>query len=128
MIDTETTETLAIEDVYTELEDGRAMNALAGGMAIKFHRQFPLIDGLILACKGRDIITDLGQGDINLGRRLIVYREEPIMHPQTGIQVGIDNEILDRARVTQVMPGTSKAELAGGKKDAPKRLDRVITQ
>jgi hypothetical protein len=128
MIDTETSEILATEDVYDEVEDLPTMRILAEGMAIKFHRDFPLVDGLIIEQKRENIFTDLGENVIKLRRRLIVYREEPIKHPLTGKVLGADNEILGHARVTQVMPEMSKAELVDVRPEAIKSQDRVITE
>ena len=128
MIDTETSEILATEDVYDEVKDLPALRMLAEGMAIKFHREFPLVDGLVIEQKRGDIFIDLGKNDIKLRRRLIVYREEPIKHPLTGKVLGADNEILGHARVTQIMPEMSKAELLSVRPEAIKPLDRVITE
>ncbi|MCK4389830.1 MAG: hypothetical protein KAV83_06300 [Desulfobacterales bacterium] len=128
MIDAETSEILATEDVYDEVKDLPALRSLAEGMAVKFHRDFPLLDGLVIQKKGKYIFTDIGQNKIKLQRRLIVYREEPVKHPVTGKILGSDNIIIGRARVTQVMPGMSKGELFDVKKGAVKRLDRVITE
>lgn len=129
MIDTQTSEILAAEDVYGEIKDLPALRNLAEGMAIKFHRDFPLVDGLVIQRKGKDIFTDLGEDVIKLRRRLIVYREQqPIKHPLTGKVLGADNEIIGRARVTQVMPEMSKAELLEQKAGAVRRLDKVITE
>jgi hypothetical protein len=97
-------------------------------MAIKFHREFPLLGGLVIQSKGKQIFTDLGKGKIKLQRRLIVYREEPIEHPVTGKVLGADNEILGHARVTQVLPEMSRAELLDDKGGTIKRLDKVITE
>jgi TolB-like protein len=128
MIDTETSEIMATEDVYDEAKDLPALRSLAEGMAIKFHREFPLLGGLVIQSKGKQIFTDLGKGKIKLQRRLIVYREEPIEHPVTKKVLGADNEILGRARVTQVLPEMSRAELLDDKGDTIKRLDKVITE
>ena len=128
MIDTETSEILATEDVYDEAKDLPALRSLAEGMAIKFHREFPLLDGLIIEQKGKHVFTDLGQEKIKLHRRLLIYREEPIKHPVTGKRVGSDNLIMGRARVTQVMPEMSKTEVLTGKTRSIKRLDKVITE
>ncbi len=43
MIDTETSDILAFEDVYSETKDRQSMQTLAHGMAIKYHRDFPLV-------------------------------------------------------------------------------------
>jgi hypothetical protein len=128
MIDTETSEILATEDVYDEIKDLPALRALAEGMAVKFHREFPLVDGLVVEKKRKDIFTDLGENKIKLGRRLVVYREEPIKHPLTGKMLGADNEIIGYARVTQVMSEMSKAELIDVGAETIKPLDRVITE
>ncbi|PXF60275.1 MAG: hypothetical protein C4B58_00070 [Deltaproteobacteria bacterium] len=128
LIDTETSEILSTQDVYGEVKDLPALRSLAEGMAIKFQRDFPLVDGLVIEKKGKDIFTDLGQDVIKLFRRVIVYREEPVKHPETGRVLGANNKIIGCARVTQVMPGMSKAELLDGKPGAVRRLDRVITE
>ncbi len=128
MIDTETSEILAAQDVYDELKDLPALRSLAEGMAIKFHRDFPLVDGFILECKGEDIFTDLGEDVIKLRRRLIVYREEPIKHPISGKVLGADNIIMGHARVNQVMLNMSKAKLTDVKTEKVKSFDRVITE
>ena len=128
MIDTETSEILAVEDVYDEIKNLQALGILAEGMAIKFHREFPLIEGLVVQRKGNHIFTDLGEGKIKAQRRLLVYREEPIKHPVTGKILGSDNEIIGKARVNQVMPELSKAEIVDEKGDDIKPLDKVITE
>jgi hypothetical protein len=128
MIDTETSEIIATEDVFNEIKDLPALISLAAGMAIKFHREFPLLDGIIIQSKGKHIFTDLGQGQIKLQRRLIVYREEPITHPVSGKILGADNEILGRAKVTQVLPEMSKAQVIDPAAKTIRRLDKVITE
>jgi hypothetical protein len=97
-------------------------------MAIKFHIDFPLAEGFIIQQKGKAIFSDLGQEKIKIHRRLIVYREDPIKHPVTGKIVGSDNVILGRARVTQVMPEMSKAQILDGELGEIRPLDKVITE
>jgi len=128
IIDTETSEILATEDVYDEIKDLPGLRTLAEGMAIKFHRDFPLLEGLVIKQKGKHVFTDLGQDQIKLHRRLIIYREEPIKHPKTGKVIGADNVILGRARVVQVMPEISKAEVEEGEVSSIRPLDKVITE
>ena len=128
VIDTETSEILASEDVYDEVKDLKGLKVLAEGMAIRIHRKFPLLTGTIIKKKGKWIFTDLGDDKIRLQRRLIIYHEEPIKHPVTGKLLGTDNEILGRARVVQIMPGMSKAELLNGKSASVKPMDKVISE
>ncbi|MGA1863525.1 MAG: CsgG/HfaB family protein, partial [bacterium] len=128
MIDTETSDILASEDVYGEIKDINALMSLAEGMAVKFHKDFPLVNGLIIKCKEKEIVTDLGHDVIKLYRRLIVYRDEEIKHPLTNKILGADTKIIGRARITQVMPNMSQAELEGCKAEVIDRLDKVITE
>ncbi len=128
MIDTETSDILAVVDIYDEVTDIRLLRSLSEGMAIKFHREFPLIDGVVVQKKGNSIFSDLGKGKVKVRRRLIVFREEPVKHPVTGKWLGSDNVILGRARVTQVMPELSKANILDGKTETIKPLDKVITE
>lgn len=128
MIDTETAEILAAEDVYDEGKDLRTLSSLSAGMAVKFHREFPLVFGMVVQHKGGDIFTDLGQGVVKVPRRLIVYRESPIIHPVSGKVLGSDNLILGRLRVTQVMEDLSKAKLLGGDDAQIKLMDKVVSE
>ena len=128
MIDTETSEIIATVDVFDEGNSFASFKSMAQGMAIKFHRDFPLVDGQIIKCKGNDIFTDLGENVIKLRRGLIVYREEPIKHPLTKNIFGLDTQIIGRARVTQVQPQISKAELVDIEQPIVMAQDRVITQ
>jgi TolB-like protein len=128
MIDTETSQLLASKDVYGEEKSLPGLKTLSEGLAVKFHQEFPLIDGLVVQKKGKLIFTDIGQDKTKLARRFIVYREEPIKHPVTGKILGTDNTIIGRARVTQVMPDLSKAEVVEGEAKEIKPLDKVITE
>ena len=128
LIDTETSLIMATADVYDENSNLMALNALSEGLAIKFHREFPLLNGLVIKTSGNNIFTDLGAGKTKLQRRFIVYREEPIKHPVTGKLLGSDNVILGRVRVVQVMPELSKAEILDPKTDSIKQMDKVITE
>ncbi len=128
MIDTETSEILATQDVYNELKDLVALKTLSEGMAIKFHRDFPLVDGLVIQQKGDYIFIDLGQDMVKLQRRFIAYREEPIKHPVTGKILGSDNVITGYMRVTQVTKYLSKAKILDRDAASIKPLDKVIAE
>ena len=128
MIDTETSGILTSVDVYGESKDLPAIRTLTEGLATKIHREFPLIGGVVLQQKGNAIFTDLGQNKTKIDRKLIIYHEEEIKHPLTGKVLGADNQILGRARVVQVMPEMSKAEILTSNSGSIKRLDKVITE
>lgn len=127
-IDTETSEILDAEDIYSEAKDLTAFKLMADAMALKFHRKFPLVGGIIIDTKGRFIITDMGEEKIGIQKRLIVYRDEPIRHPLTGKILGADNEIIGRALVKQVSANITKAELVEPQKQDVDRFDKVITE
>lgn len=127
-IDTETSEILSTVDVYDEAKDLSGLRGLAEGMALKFHRNFPLLSGMVIQTKGEHVITDLGKDKLGAQRRLILYRETPVKHPVTGKLLGEDNVILGFARITQIMPKMSKAAISSVKRGPIQGLDRVITQ
>jgi len=128
IIDTETSEIIETADVYDEAGDLPALKKLAEGLAIKFHRAFPLLEGLIVQQQDKFIFTDLGKDQIKVQRRLILFREEPVKHPVTGKVLGADNVIIGRARITQVMPDLSKAEISTDQNIPVKAMDKVITE
>ena len=125
MIDTETAEILATEKVFCDKRDAAALNFLAESMAVKFHNDFPMLQGIIIKRTGRQIVTDLGEDKISLNGRLIIYREN---NPETGRMPKAKSVILGYARVTQVLQDMSKAELISGSLDEIKELDRIIVQ
>jgi TolB-like protein/tetratricopeptide (TPR) repeat protein len=127
-IDTETSEILDAEDVYSEAKDLTAFKLMADVMALKFHRKFPLVGGIVIEKKGRFIFADMGEEKIGIQKRLIVYRDAPIRHPLSGKIVGADNQIIGRAMVKQVSAKTTKAELIEPKKHNVDRFDKVITE
>ena len=119
MIDTETSEIMAIEKIYSGDKGLVALNFLAESMAIQFHNDFPMLRGVVIKRKDRHIFTDLGRNTIPLRGRLIIYREnDPKTH----------NSILGYARIMQVLPDMSKAEVISGRIDEIRELDRVVLQ
>jgi len=119
VIDTETSEIMATEKIYSGDKGLVALNFLAESMAVQFHNDFPMLRGVVIKGKERHIFTDLGRNSIPLRGRLIIYREND---PKTY------NSILGYARITQVLPNLSKAELISGSIDAIRELDRVVLQ
>jgi len=127
MVDTETSEILASEDVYGESMELSAIRELAQGLAVKFHQEFPLVGGMVVQNKNGALMLDLGQSVLKPNRRVIVFREEPVVHPVTGKTLGMDNTILGYAQVNQVMDSMSKANMVSPENSA-KALDKVITE
>lgn len=128
MIDTETSDILAMEDVYSQTKDRQTMQLLAHGLAMKYHRGFPLVGGKVVSKRGKNVITDLGAQEVKLLRRILIYQESPVHHPNTGMFLGVDKEILCRARITMVDTQISKAELLGEASNQVRELHKVITE
>ncbi len=128
LIDTETSDILSAQDVYSEGKDLRALSLLANGMTLKFHRDFPVLEGVVVSKKGNTVFTDLGQGAVKLQRRLIIYRDKAVDKKMNNGQVGADQEVLGTARVTQVMDQMSKAKINDTRGSEINDMDRVITK
>ena len=128
MVDVETSKVICKQEVRETWEDGHGGGDMAERLAIMFHQDFPLIDGHIIKKQGKTITVDQGQDKIKPGRRLIIFREEPVIHPVTGKRVGMDIRILGHARVIEVLPETAVARLTDSDEKAVSRLDRFITE
>ena len=129
LIDNKTSRILAIKDVYNDSKDYSALKSLAGKLAEKFHREFPLIDAMITQTTGKKFIAELGKWKANMGWPLIVYREdEPQRNPVTGRMLGSDSKIIGDACIDQLMKGKCGATLVSDQKLEIRIGDRVITQ
>lgn len=128
VIDTETGDILAVEDVYRDAAAPPGLRETADGLAALLHRDFPLTAGGVLKREGRVVFSDLGTGDIAPRRRVLVFREIPVVHPVTGQLLGADSQILALCRVAQVFPGMSKAEIQEGDPQGITLTDRMVAQ
>lgn len=128
VVDCETAEILATSDAYSEAADLQGFKHLAGTLALNIHRDFPLVDGIVIEKQGKMIFTDLGTEKIRAQRRMLVYDDRPVRHPSTGTQLGVDHRILAKARVVQCDETLSKAELLTGFDPSIAPHHKVITQ
>jgi TolB-like protein len=128
MIDTETAEIIAIEDVYNEARDLPSIKSLAQGTAIKFHLDFPLIIGDIIEALKKDVLFNIGKKRLRFNRRIIVFKETPVIHAETGHSLGTNSEIVDHARITQIGNELSKAEMYDGRSFKTDHTYKVITE
>ena len=128
MIDVETSKIISTHEMGADLIDSFSAGNMAEGLALKLHQDFPLIDGHIIEMKGKNMVVDIGQNGTKPGRRLIIFRGEPVIHPVTGKTVGTDIRVVAHAVVTQVLPETSRAMVLDADEGGVNRLDRVITE
>jgi hypothetical protein len=63
-IDVDTSMVLAAADVYGEDLTPRTLKTLMEGLAWKFQRHFPLVEGFVMAKEGEHITTDLSEHDL----------------------------------------------------------------
>ena len=128
VIDCETSEILDTVDAYSEVVDLRGLRDMAEALALNLHRDFPLVDGIVVEKKGRMIFTNLGTEKIRVQRRMLVYDDRPVRHPVSGVPLGVDHRILAKARVVQCDKALSKAELEAGFDPSIQARHKVITQ
>jgi len=128
LVDTETSEILATEDVFSEHDGVQTFQHLSDGLAIKFHRDFPLVAGQILKCKGNHIFISLGREELAHNRSLVIFNEEDIRDSQSGQLLGSDYVVIGRARLTQFLKEISKAELSNCSPDHVNENYKVITE
>jgi len=117
MIDTETSEIVATEKLYSAREGIPGMSFLAQALAVRFHNHIPMLGGIVVDRKGDSIFTSLGEGDASKNTRVMIYRDN-----STG------SAVLGHGRITQVSADMSKAEMIQGSPDAIRKLDWVIVQ
>jgi hypothetical protein len=128
VIDSETAEILTTVDVYSETHSLIGYREMAQSLALKIHREFPLVDGRVLERQGAIVFTDLGRPKLRCQRRLIVYQDRPLKQPDTGRFLGYDYQVLGKARVIQCGQDHSKARLQAGDQYQIEPQQKVITQ
>jgi TolB-like protein len=125
MIDTETSEIMATEKIYSSKNDTSALNFLAQSLSVRLHNDFPMLGGIVVTRQGSNIFTSLGQDKVAMNARLIIYREKT---REGDSAPGSYSTVLGYARVTQVLKDMSKAELTMDRPDDIRILDRVVAQ
>jgi TolB-like protein len=128
VIESETGTILCTADVYGENKTLPGLKTYARAMALKLHRQFPLVEGRLIEKKGDHILTDLTLEELCAQRRLLIYAKSPVLHRESGRQVGVDYDVLGAARVFQANEQISKARLQSDASPDISPRHFVITQ
>ena len=122
---------MATKDVYGQDKSLSHIHFILNGLALKFKHAFPVVEGLVVKVKGKEVFADLGKNKkLKKEMKFIIYREgEKIVHPVTGKVLGSDPEILGEATVVQVFDDLSKGKLIVTE-EIPEiqEQDRVITK
>ena len=127
----ETAVVLAAEDVYGEDLTPPTMKTLLEGLAWKFQRRFPLIEGFVMSKEGQHLITDLAEAQgIRQHMKLLIFRPgEEFKYPQSGRLLRKPDKIIGEARVTAVTADLSEATLLLSESSGEvQEADRVITK
>ncbi len=112
-VDVETAVVLAAEDVYGEDLTPRTMKTLMEGLAWKFRRHFPLLEGFVMEKDGKRLTIDLAEDQgIKRYMKLIVFRSgKTLTHPRTGRLLRKPDKLLGEARIVAVTEDLSEAVL-----------------
>lgn len=131
LVDLETSEVLAAEDVYGEEMDLRQLRELMEGLAFKFRQRLPLLEGLVLQSEGKELMVDLGNKmAVRKSMRLHIFRRgKELKHPVTGKILGAPSKTLGEARIEAVFDDFSQATMMHSEQSSDvQQLDQVITK
>jgi len=127
-VDTETAEILAVVDAFAETASSDGLKQTAEQLAIKLHREFPVVEGEILDRQRRVIFIDLGSDQLRAQRRILIVNKEPVKHPVSGQPLGYDYKVIGRARLFQIQQAFSRGELYSDHTAGIEPRDGVVTQ
>ncbi len=105
LINVETTECLAIQDVYGQDKSKENLRYLLEGLASKLAYSVPVMEGKILGIKGKEIFIDIGTSryyNLKKGIKCIAYRSEPFI--LDGVNLGVDTSILGTLSIERANP------------------------
>ncbi len=113
LVNTETSTVLEAKDVFGQDKAISQIQYLTNGLALKLKHSFPLIEGMVIKAKGKDIYADFGSFKrIKKEMKFIVFRQgETIVHPLTGKVLGSETEELGLATVVSVFEDMSIGRL-----------------
>ncbi|MBF0559750.1 MAG: hypothetical protein HQL08_13335, partial [Nitrospirae bacterium] len=115
VINIETSEIMAVRDVYTEDKSPSAVKEIMESLAAKIAESFPLVEGIVITQKQGEVVSDLGKtSKIRKRMGVIVYRKgTEIKHPKTGKSLGWDTITLGDGYIEDVEDEFSKIRLSG---------------
>lgn len=132
VVDVETSAILAEKDAYLEgspvsLKD---LMKLMEGLTIKINNQFPLVEGQVAGIEGRTLTAQIPpKVALPQGAKFIIFKEQPVLHPQTKHPLGNQTIPLAEARITDWRGGQVIAVLINPKESAKiGKNTKVITK
>jgi len=118
LVDNETTQILAVKDVYSDTKDKQSIHRMVDSLSIRIHNEFPIVTGTIQHIEDNNIHISLGKKQLKAQNRLIVYAQSPSTKAP---------EIIGFARLADSDMNSSKITIVHRKRPISIN-DRVITQ
>lgn len=130
LIDTESATIISAQTAYSDKISMYYISEMVNNLSRKFKSDLPVVNGLVINIQSNQLTLDFGTNKgVKKGMKCIVYREgNPIVHPVTGKVIGRMVKQICFARITQVMPEYSLAEIEKSLSGVPQKLDKVITK
>ncbi|MDA3821894.1 MAG: hypothetical protein PF450_04680, partial [Bacteroidales bacterium] len=134
LINVETSEYIAIHDVYGQDKSRPRLEYLLAGLASEIVYSVPRVEGQVLAVKGHEFFLDICKAkhfNIRKGIKCLVYRSTPFI--VDGVTLGDDTSILGTLIINRVKPKFSSAVLYGSDQQKYgeieiKKSDKVVTK
>jgi tetratricopeptide (TPR) repeat protein len=118
LIDNETTQVLAVKDVYSDTKDKESIFRMVDSLSIRIHNEFPIAKGTIQHIADNHIQISLGKDQLKAQNRVIIFAHQNINKAP---------EIIGFARITDIDKNTSNLMIVHKKRPISIN-DRVITQ
>lgn len=130
IVDTETSEIIASEDIFDEDKSLPGIKKIMQALALKYRHSCPYLEGLVIKTDGKGIIVDLGGSKrVKKDMRIIVFREGKVInHPVTGKALGSEPVEIGEAKIENVYDEFSRATIRKGLPEKVRIEDRVITK
>ncbi len=120
LVDVESSAILLEKDAFHEDKSLSNLKFLMEGLALKLKHGFPILEGEILSQEGDDFTINLGSNHlIKPEMRIIVFKEEEMVQPETGMVLGTETEQLAEAKVIEVYDRMSRIQLIKEKVAGP---------
>ena len=130
-VDPQTAQIVAYADVAGPATTRAELAGLVADLALRLEQEFPRVNGSVLrAGNARRIQTTLAESDrVRRDMRCIVYRKgPPVIHPQTGANLGTPTEILAEGTLDEVARQFSTLRLSEESKTPIEVSDLVVTK
>ncbi|MCA9782515.1 MAG: hypothetical protein KC518_02965 [Candidatus Cloacimonetes bacterium] len=130
VIDTETGVALAAHKLGLRKESLRTIDKELNRLAVAVYNDLPLLSGNVVSAEGDEVYLDIGGvAGVRKGFKLVAYRQgQPILHPTTGVELGVRVTQLGELIVIQVQDQMVITKPIGDPELEIQTGDKVITK